>query len=114
MLDKAITLAKIHNSGGKQKIVAIITDKKGKILSIGANSYVKTHPYQKQLAEQVELDEHIYLHAEISALIKLKSLKPTSIYIARTGPTGEPLLAKPCAICQHALMLAGISSIYHT
>jgi hypothetical protein len=30
----------------RQAITAIITDKKGRVLSIGQNSYSKTHPLQ--------------------------------------------------------------------
>ena len=37
----------------KHKITAIIYDKKGRVLSIGQNSYIKTHPYQAKIAKQV-------------------------------------------------------------
>lgn len=116
MLTKAINLAKTHNSNGKQRIYAIITDKRGRIISQAGNDYIKTHPDQRELAESVGLDECIYLHAEIAALIKLKRNVPknSKIYIARVGSNGESLLAAPCPICQHALMLQGISTICHT
>ena len=55
-------------------------------------------------------------HAEIAALIKIKKPIPkhSKIYISRVGFDGKAILAAPCPICQHALMLAGISEIYHT
>ena len=116
MLTKTTELAKIHISNGKQKIYAIITDKRGKILSQAGNDYIKSHPTQRRLAKSVCLDECIYLHAEIAALIKVKKPIPkhSKIYISRVGFNGEAILAAPCPICQHALMLAGISEIYHT
>lgn len=116
MLTKATDLAKHHKSNGKQKIYAIITDKRGKILSHAGNDYIKSHPTQGKLAKSVDLDECIYLHAEIAALIKVKKPLPkhSKIYISRVGSNGKAILAAPCPICQHALMLAGISEIYHT
>ena len=116
MLSKAIELASKHDSLGKQRIYALITDKRGRIIAHAGNSYVKSHPTQSKLAKDVELDECIYLHAEIACLIKVKQKLPkhSQIYIARVGSNGEPILAAPCPICQHALALAGISRIYHT
>ena len=116
MLDKTTGLAKKHISNGKQRIYAVITDKRGKILAHAGNDYIKSHPTQGKLAKSVDLEECIYLHAEIAALIKIKKPIPkhSKIYISRVGFDGKAILAAPCPICQHALMLAGISEIYHT
>ena len=114
MLNKALEIAKAHVSGGKQRVAAITTDKKGKIISIGKNSYIKTHPFQKLMATLVGMEECIYLHAEISALVQVKAQQPHKIYIARVSANGTPLLAKPCPICTKAIQDSGIVEIYYT
>lgn len=99
----------------KQDITAIIYDKKGRPLSIGKNSYVKTHTYQANLANKLGLQHKIYLHAEIEAILRLKRTdRPYRIMIARLNASGEEMTAKPCPICAHALALAGIKKIDHT
>ena len=41
----------------KHHVTAIIFDKRGRPLSIGQNSYIKTHPLQLKIAEKVGLPE---------------------------------------------------------
>lgn len=97
------------------KVSAIITDRKNKILSIGSNSYCRTHPLQQKYAKMVGQDERIFLHAEISAIVNLRyGTKPYSIYIARVNKKGESLFSKPCPICSLALKDIGIQKIFYT
>jgi deoxycytidylate deaminase len=97
-----------------QDITAIIKDKRGNILSLGKNSYVKTHPYQAKCAKKVGLPEKIYLHAEIDAIIKCNDIsKAHSIHIYRKGKS-KWLLAKPCPICLQAISQTSIKIIQHT
>lgn len=99
----------------KQNITAILYDKKGKILSIGRNSYHKTHPLQARSAQAVGEDYKIFLHAEIDALVKAKNWeKAYKLVITRFRKDGTPALAKPCKVCQHAINLAGIQLVEHT
>lgn len=99
----------------KQNITAIIYDRKGRIISIGRNSYLKTHPLQAKCAKHVGTPDKIFLHAEIEALVKLRDWsKAAKILVTRYSQSGEPILAKPCKVCQHALSLAGITQIEHT
>ena len=93
--------------------IPIITDKKGRILSVGKNNYKKSHPTQAYYAEKVGNRDQIFLHAEIASLIKCRG-KPYAIYIARVSRGGEPRLAKPCLICWQAIKDAGIKEIYYT
>ena len=95
------------------KIAAIITDRKGNILSIGVNSYSKTHPRQAYYADKVGKSRKIFLHAEMDALIKCKG-KPYAIYIARVNNKGEERLAAPCTICQMAIQDAGLKEVHYT
>lgn len=99
----------------KHRIKAVIKDKKGRILSCGWNSYIKTHPIQAKYANQVNLPLKQYLHAEIHAITRCKDLdKAYSIEVYRYTKDGKPANAKPCKICQKALQDIGIQHIYHT
>lgn len=71
-------------------------------MSIGYNSYCKTHPKQYYYAMKVGLSEKCYLHAEIDALIRCRE-KPYRMVIERYGKDGRPMLAKPCPICEEAI-----------
>ena len=93
---------------------AITLDKKGNILSIGFNNYLKTHPYQKMLSEKHFKEDKVFLHAEISALIKCNST-PYALIVARIGKTESTFrIAKPCCICQAAIKLSSIKKVYFT
>jgi deoxycytidylate deaminase len=99
----------------KQNITAILYDRRGKILSIGKNSYIKTHPLQAKSAQAVGEDYKIFLHAEIDALVKAKNWdKAHKLVITRFTKDGVPAMAKPCKVCQHAINLAGIKLVEHT
>lgn len=99
----------------KYNIIAIITDKRGKVLSVGENSYKKTHPIQKKFAAMNGLPQKQFVHAEISALIKCKNIKDAhQIKVIRKHKNGNPANAKPCVICQSAIKEAGIKNIIHT
>jgi tRNA(Arg) A34 adenosine deaminase TadA len=56
------------------EITAFIYDKRGRVLSIGKNSYIKTHPYQAKCAEEVGEGYKVFLHAEIDAINKCTNL----------------------------------------
>lgn len=100
----------------RQKLRATIYDKKGKVLSVGENSYRKTHPKQAEFAKKAGRESAIYLHAEIAAIIKLKEKAPDAykIYIERYNKNGQAALAKPCEICEIALEMAGIQIVEYT
>lgn len=99
----------------KFDIKATIYDKRGRVLSVGLNSYMKSHPFQGELAKKAGRPEAIYLHAEIAALVKLKDWsKAHRIHVERYDVNGNPVIAKPCPICQSALERTGIQIIEHT
>ena len=58
----------------KQNMTAIIYDKRGKVISVGQNSYVKTHPLQAKYAAIAGMPDRQFLHAEIHAIVKCKDL----------------------------------------
>lgn len=102
-------------TGKKYHIVATIYDKRGRVLSIGANSYTKTHPMQARYAATVGMPEKQYLHAEISAILRLSDMsKAHRIRVERYDAKGNPRNAKPCPICQHVINSAGIKVVEWT
>ena len=99
----------------RHKVTAIIYDRKGNVLSIGQNNYVKSHPLQAKHAARVGEDYKIFLHAEIHAITRCLNLsKAYSISIFRYNENGEPVLAKPCAICASAIKATSIKKVTHT
>lgn len=98
-----------------QQITAIIYDRRGNVLSIGQNSYVKTHPLQAKHAEIVGEPHKLFLHAEVHAITRCKRLdRAHRIFISRYGKDGRPLNAKPCPVCMSAIKATGIEVIEHT
>jgi deoxycytidylate deaminase len=96
-------------------LTAIIYDKRGKVLSIGKNSYVKTHPEMKKHGDKVGLSCKLFLHAEVHAIVKCKQLhRAHRILVMRFDKDGNPKLAKPCPVCESAIKAAGIKIVEHT
>ena len=96
-------------------ITAIIYDKRGKVLSIGKNSYIKTHPLQNHHACKVGLPDKQFLHAEIHAIVKCRNLnKAHKIVVMRFDKGGNKKNAKPCPVCRSAIDAAGINVVEHT
>tara|TARA_R110000868_G_scaffold213896_4_gene464058 strand:+ start:168 stop:476 length:309 start_codon:yes stop_codon:yes gene_type:complete len=99
----------------KHQLTAVIYDRKGNVLSIGQNSYIKSHPLQAEHAKLTGNEDKIFLHAEIHAIVKLKTLQNAHrIFVSRWDKHGKPKLAKPCPICCSAIAAAGIEVIEHT
>jgi tRNA(Arg) A34 adenosine deaminase TadA len=102
-------------SSKRQQVTAIIYDKRGRVLSMGQNSYIKSHPVQARHAKRVGCEHNIYLHAEIAAITRCQDLsRAHKIFVARYDANGNPTLAKPCKICQSAISATRIKIIEHT
>ena len=99
----------------RRHVTAKIYDKRGNLLSVGKNSYTKTHPLQAFHANRVGMSQQIYLHAEIDAISKCKDLsKAHRIVVERYSKTGDPLLACPCPICNDGIKETPIKFVEHT
>jgi deoxycytidylate deaminase len=99
----------------KHHVTAIIEDKRKKVLSIGSNSFVKTHPWQAKLAASVGEFDKIYLHAEVAAIIRCRNLEDAhTIKIFRYDYKGRPVNAKPCRVCESAIEQTNIKHIIYT
>lgn len=92
-----------------QNIVALAYDKHGHLISVGRNSYKKTHPIQYKYATSANRGQ-IFLHAEIDALIKAH-FHVHKMVINRIGRTGRLLASQPCSMCLAALMDAGVEEL---
>lgn len=96
-------------------LTAVIYDKRGRVLSVGKNSYTKTHPLMYHIGTKVGLPEKVFLHAEVDAIIKCPDLTQAhTIKVFRTSKQGAYLNAKPCPICQEAIRQTPIKHILHT
>lgn len=99
----------------KHSISAIIYDKRGRVISVGSNSYVKTHPMQAKYASAAGDPKKVFLHAEIHAITRCSDInKAFRIAVFRYNEDGSPALARPCPICMSAIRAAGIKHIEHT
>lgn len=99
----------------KHALTAVIYDKRGRVLSIGQNSYVKTHPLQAYHAKRVGKEEAVFLHAEIHAITRCVNLdRAHKISIFRYNKKGRPVPAAPCKICVSAIEATSIKVIEHT
>lgn len=99
------------NESKKYWVIAASLDHHNNIISIGENSYQKTHPIMAKLAIRTGNRTREYLHAEIASLVKNRQ-KPESIIVIRITSTGLIRMARPCNICNLALREAGIKYIY--
>lgn len=97
-----------QKSPSRFKIGAVITSKKGKVLSIGWNNMRKTHPKCFTYGN--------FLHAEIDALLGLdyKETKKGIVYIFRETAHGELANSRPCETCYEAIRQSGIKKMYYT
>lgn len=99
----------------KYHFKAVITDKKGNVLSIGENNYTKSHPYMAKMAMMYDEPDKIFLHAEIAAILKCRRLTDAhTIHIYQIAKDGTVTLAKPCKICAGAISKAGIKVATHS
>lgn len=116
MLDYAVEKARqLPYEQGCVRIYSVITDTRGRIIGEGSNSYWKTHPLQAFYADQAGLPDKIFLHAEVSAIVRLTyGQEPYKIYIARVDAYGRPCLAAPCPVCNLAIKDHNIKSVEYT
>ena len=106
----------------KIKLGCVVVYKKD-ILSVGYNSY-KTNPLMKELDKErydVEEDYNYHchsLHAEVSALIKIRHLdidfKKVIVYTYRESRTGALRMSRPCKSCAKLIRDLGIRKMCYS
>lgn len=95
-------------------ITASCFDKKGRLISIGNNSYNKSHPEQKRYAIKAGQEYRQSLHAEIAALIRSKGKDVHTLLVQRFDSKGNPKLAYPCPVCMEAIKEYGVKKVIYT
>jgi deoxycytidylate deaminase len=104
ILQQAFAVAMASNA--PKKIGAILL-KRNRIISSAVNDYTRTHPVQYWAAQNAarifnepHLENKIYLHGELRALIKAKEDADTIIVCRVGGHGGQELRnARPCPVC---------------
>ncbi len=104
ILQQAFAVAIASNA--PKKIGAILL-KKNRIIASAVNSYEITHPIQYWAAQNAarifnepQLENKIYLHAELRSLIKAKEDADTIIVCRVGGHGGQELRnSRPCPVC---------------
>ena len=119
ILQKAIDSARaIQHKPGEARVYAIVTDRKGRVLSENSNAYGKSHPKQKEYNSAAGVNKvRCNLHAELRVLLQAAKVNPKdcTITVARVGANGQTLPAYPCPSCRLAIKESGfIKSIQHT
>lgn len=100
---------RIAETGTCYKRHGAILTSGSRVLSVGINTY-------KNMPDIVEdAKEEFSVHAEIAALKAYgRPVKNGTMYIARIGRRGAPLMSKPCVNCQQALKDAGVRKVVYT
>ena len=98
----------------KFEITATTFDRRGRFIARGENDYKKSHPIMFNIGVKVGQPEKIFLHAEVSALLKGKTKLPYLIVIQRYDIIGNMALSRPCSVCMEALRIYGVSKIKYT
>lgn len=115
LIDYCLTKARQLPIEGRSRHYAVVVDKRGRILTEGANSYKEGCKLQSFYAKIVGLPEKTFNHAEINCLKQLKPYhKPDKIVVVRVGKIGRVLNSQPCKICTKALQSFNIKKIEHT
>ena len=94
------------------KHAAAVLDDRGNVISTGFN-IKKTHPKQAKYAKLAKQEGKQFLHAEIAALVKLRS-RGTSIVVCRFSSRGLLKSSRPCEVCMLAIKEAGIRTIIYS
>lgn len=91
------------------RIGAVLT-KGRKVLSIGFNRMLQTHPSMAKLRSMKRI------HAELSALIgvRWRDLAGAEMFVYRSLRTGEVGMCRPCEHCVLLLQEAGVSRVFYT
>ena len=100
--------------------IGAVVARKHTILAVGTNQ-VKSHPLQKKYnKERFEKEQDTcqhHIHAEMDALLKVKSvddLSKASIYVFRRNGNGDLAMSRPCPACMTKIIEMGIKKVYYT
>lgn len=116
------SLELIPYTKGENRMCAIILDKFGIPISIGYNSYTKTHPIMRNFAKLKDPlpdgsfgKDKIYIHAELDCINKgyFQKKRWHTMIVTRIDCKGNFKLAKPCIGC-YQIIKDKFENIYYT
>lgn len=88
---------------GQSRHYACLVNKKGQVVAESANSYTLTHTKQFHYAKRAGRPEAIYLHSEISCILKDRNRKGVKLFVVRIDSKGKAYYSAPCEVCSLAL-----------
>lgn len=99
-------------------MTAVIRDRKKNILSVGNNSYTKTHPVMALLEKHYSTNHkkiRRFIHAEVDAILKCKLTdKMYSIEVYGVTFNGNLVCSKPCELCRGFIKTTKLKKVtYH-
>jgi deoxycytidylate deaminase len=116
ILQQAFAVAMASNAPKKMGAILL---KRNRIIASAVNDYTRTHPIQFWAAQNAarifnepQLENKIYLHAELRSLIKAKEDADTIIVCRVGGHGGQELRnSRPCVVCEG--YIRSCSSVVH-
>ena len=106
-------LARRH-AGNRDRPHVAFALRKGRIISVGVNSFTKSSNLQRSCATAAGKPMATFLHAEIDALLGTGGKLADTLVVIRLNKRGIPMLAKPCPICQLAIQRYGVKNVEHS
>jgi len=83
----------------KQRVYAVVHNKRGKIFAEGSCLYGRSHPMQKRYSIKAGFDEwRCYLHAETRVIAACKG-RGSILTVVRIAADGRALNSAPCPSC---------------
>lgn len=108
-----MTTVIVKSSRKRPHITALAYNKRGRLLSVGTNSYTRSHTKQAAYGFRTGKPKAIYIHAELDALLKARG-KVHKLVVIRYNKKGEPVCARPCPACQLAISEFQVKKVEHT
>ncbi len=97
--------------------ITVVFDK-NKIISIGANSYCKTHPKAAIFQKEEIVDRNRYvpgIHSELSAILKLgEDCSKFTFFNVRIDNNNQINNSRPCSGCTKLLKQVGFKRFYYS
>ena len=84
--------------------------KGGRVIAAGHNVY-RNHP---RYVSPEHIRANCTIHAEESVLRQVADARRATLYVARLGKRGNPMLSKPCLRCWDLIRAAGVTKVIFT
>lgn len=114
IVNKALKYAVVNSHEKKYTMVAFLAHGK-KIISIGINSYKKTHPATFQESENYLISTHAEVSCISKWIVKNRKISDdmTMYVVGITKSKQIPHSTKPCKSCQQLIKATGIKRVVY-